>query len=511
MYSCRKSSTMPPPFVASPSSDAQEVKTIKELIAWPGPSGNVSFMSSTSPQNCDYHILNPKDNYSVGEIVEVLLTTRDHRKQPKSYGGDFFRAKLHSRQLEAGVTGSVKDHCNGTYTFTFRLLWEGDVDIYIQLIHSSEAVDILRKLRDTRPHQRDFRGYFQRNGTTDTMQCNVEIQNKPVCEYRDPGTGERWFCVRPKRLPCSALVYHGGGAIINVTNQEEDAFFHSSVTKQIIKPGRIQTLHVLPGNRSLDLNRLPSCTPGLTIPQPSGFYHGGVWTSLVCNSRRFPTASHASACLKGKIVYMFGDSTLRQWWNYLVNFIPTLKSVDLHVPAQSGPLLATDQENGLLMQWRAHGKPLSMTKMMVADTHYMANDIEGIGGGPDVVIAFNLWAHFTSFPVEVYIQRLRRIRRAITELLERSPETTVIIKTANTGHLHGSNWLSHQLDRILRSMFFGMHVAFVDAWETTSCHYLPENLHPKRPITRNQVDMFLSFICPSKEREADTDFIRMKH
>ncbi|XP_030044084.1 NXPE family member 3 [Microcaecilia unicolor] len=491
------STTAPTPSTPTPWQVSEEVKMLKELIKWPEPQGTTYFISSTSPQNCDYRILNPRAKYSVGETLEVLLTARDHQKRPKSYGGDFFLAKLHSPKLKAGVTGSVKDHWNGTYTITFLLLWPGDAVVSIQLIHSSEAVSIIKRVRDTSPNKVYFYGYFQRNGAAETTECNMEIPQRPVCEYIDPGTGEKWVCVRPKQLSCSSLVYHSMGNYRRVTTTEEDGFLAGAVTNQKLQE-RVPAITVLAGKRSLGEPQPPICTPGLSTPNPSGFYYQDAWTSRICASKRFPDPSDISKCLRGKVVYMFGDSTLRQWWEYLLDVVPSLKQIDLHVSYKSGPLIAADTENNILIQWRGHGNPLRTEKTMVANLHYMANDIDAIGGGPDVVIAFTLWAHFTTFPVEWYIRRVRIIRQAVTDLLQRSPQTTVIIKSANTGYktVYGSDWLSFQLDIILRRMFLGVPVAIVDAWQMTSCHYLLDNIHPGRVIIQNEVDLFLSHICP---------------
>ncbi|XP_029436652.1 NXPE family member 3-like isoform X2 [Rhinatrema bivittatum] len=421
------SSITQPPAMTTSWHDSEEVKMLKELIAWPEPRGTPSVESSTSPENCDYQILNPRAHYSVGETLELLLTARDHQKRPKSYGGDFFQAKLHSPGLKAGVTGSVRDHQNGTYTITFLLLWPGDVEVSIRLMLSSEAVHIIKRLRESRPDKASFSGVFMKNGKEEVTECNVYKLNGSLCELR-----------------------------------------------------------------------LPNCTPGLPIPNPSGFYYDDDWTSLICSSRKFPMPSNITKCLSGKAVYMFGDSTLKQWWEYLESFVPSLKKIGFHLSPYMGLQLAIDTENNYLIQWRAHGRPLSMGKLMVANLHYITNDIDGIGGGPGIVIVFNIWAHLVFFSVDLYIQRMQKIHRAVIDLLQRSPQTTIIIKTANTGktNMPNSEWLSFQLDSILRRVFLGQPVAIIDAWQMTSCHYLPYNIHPGRVIIRNEVDMFLSYICP---------------
>ncbi|XP_030044134.1 NXPE family member 3-like isoform X1 [Microcaecilia unicolor] len=483
--------------IPSTTQPPEEVKMLKELIAWPEPKGTPSFNSSTSPQNCDYRILKPRANYFVGETLELLLTARDHRKRPKIYGGDFFQAKLHSPRLKAGVTGSVKDHQNGTYTVTFLMLWPGDTEVSIHLIYSSEAIQILKRLRETRPDKVYFLGYFQTTGKQEITECNMCKLNGSLCEFIDPGTGEKWYCMKPKELPCSSWVHHSKGGMRIVTSKEDDDFLDSKMTYQEL-PGRIPAIHVLAGNSSQGEPRVPLCTPGLPIPNPSGFYYNDVWMSRVCSTKMFPEPSNITKCLSGKVVYMFGDSTLRQWWEYLESFVPSLKRIDLHVPLKTGPLLATDPENNYLIQWRAHGTPLRMDKSMVADLHYMANDIDRIGGGPHTVIVFTIGVHFTFLPVDMYIRRIQIICRAVVALLQRSPQTTVIIKSANTGRkrVDANDWLSLQLDIILRRMFSGLTVAIVDTWQMTSCHYLPDNIHPERIIIQNEIDILLSFICP---------------
>ncbi|XP_044138818.1 NXPE family member 3-like isoform X1 [Bufo gargarizans] len=468
-----------------------------QLIDWPGPPSMVSHIKfSTSPMKCYYQLINPQSTYRVGEKVEVLITARDYNGQPKGYGGDFFQAKLHSPKLKAGVTGEVKDQGNGSYLATFLLPWPGEAQIHIRLIHSSEAVDVLKKKRESQPGKVYFFGFFQFNHTSEVMECNMEISTKNVCTYKDPVTGNTWQCVHPQKLACDTLVYHSMGGYRKVTNQLEDSLLKVSDRKL---SWSIPPINVISDKGFSDLiSKLPICRPGQGAPQPSGFYYKDKWTSLVCRAQHFLRPSDALACLKGKDIHMFGDSTLRQWFEYLERFIPSLKRIDLHANYKSGPLIAVDADAGLVMRWRAHGLPLRTGKTKMSDLHYEAAHLAGIGGGPHTAIVMTLWAHFTTYPVRFYIERLEGVRQAISSLLFRSPETTVIIKSANTGYksIFGSDWLSLQLDILLREIFKGMQVIILDAWDMTSCHYLPDNIHPGPPVIKNEVDLMLSHICP---------------
>ncbi|KAE8620314.1 hypothetical protein XENTR_v10010190 [Xenopus tropicalis] len=307
-----------------------EFVELLQLIDWPSPPSSITnFNLSTNPKECWYELLSPRSIYRVGETLVVLITAKDHYGYVKSYGGDFFQAKLHSRKIKAGVTGHVTDLNNGTYLATFLLPWEGEAQVNIRLIHSSEAVSVLKDKRESRPDKVYFNGYFHFNGSSEVTECNIVVQGGDVCNYSDPVTGDTWQCLTPQKMPCHSLVYHSMGRYRRVTNSLEDALLRNSVTAQNIN-GAFTSIKIDPAINSTGLtSRLQVCSPGQEPSQPSGFYYNDIWTSLVCLGRHFPSPSDARACLNGKDIHMFGDSTLRQWFEYLERFIPSKKTNEI--------------------------------------------------------------------------------------------------------------------------------------------------------------------------------------
>ncbi|XP_073669861.1 NXPE family member 3-like isoform X2 [Paramisgurnus dabryanus] len=184
---------------------------------------------------------------------------------------------------------------------------------------------------------------------------------------------------------------------------------------------------------------------------------------------------------------MMGDSTLRQWFDFLLKAVPTFKRMNLHVQYEAGPLLAVDVENNIDLHWRAHGLPLRCLKTEVSNLHYVSNEIDDLTGGPHTVIVFNLGPHFTTYPLDFYTRRVMRVRKAVLDMLQRAPDTTIIIKTVNTGY---------KFNRILQWAFQDVGVYILDVWQMTACHYNVENIHPGPVIIKNEMDIFLSFICP---------------
>jgi len=164
-----------------------------------------------------------------------------------------------------------------------------------------------------------------------------------------------------------------------------------------------------------------------------------------------------------------------------------------------------DYGHNILVKYRFHGPPIRVVPVSTSELHYIANELDDLIGGPETVVAFCIWAHFASFPMEIYIRRLQSIRKAVVRLLNRAPDTLVVIRTGNPKVLKlsvaisNSDWHSLQCNKVLRAVFRGLNVHLIDAWEMSLAHHLPHNLHPPPPIIKNMVNQLLSYVCPQKD------------
>ncbi|KAI2647375.1 NXPE family member 4 [Labeo rohita] len=234
----------------------EEWERLQKVIEWPGPDQEITHLNqSTSPVHSSFSVVGLKESYKVGEKISVTITARDHNKNLKRYGGDFFKAKLFNSELKASVYGEVVDHRNGTYSVNFLLPWEGQAQVFVRLEHSSEVVQILKKYRDSSFPRTHYQGYFEsgpsKTRIREVVECNLKWgadgswrKGNCCCEYKDIRTGTVWQCERPKTLSCDKLVHHSYGRLENPLNPFEQQLFAAKLTNVAIS-GDKKILNVL--------------------------------------------------------------------------------------------------------------------------------------------------------------------------------------------------------------------------------------------------------------------------
>ncbi|MGH0129175.1 UNVERIFIED_CONTAM: hypothetical protein FKN15_037615 [Acipenser sinensis] len=128
----------------------------------------------------------------------------DYRGKPKTYGGDFILARIHSPELKAGAAGVSEDFNNGTYRVNFTLFWPGSVKVSVRLIHSSEVVSAFWRTKESGSDKIMFTGIFLNETKQEKSRCDVHlITNETVCDLKK----DSFYCVKPKTLPCETLYY----------------------------------------------------------------------------------------------------------------------------------------------------------------------------------------------------------------------------------------------------------------------------------------------------------------
>ncbi|XP_066495433.1 NXPE family member 4-like [Tiliqua scincoides] len=430
----------------------------------------------------------------------VRLDLYDYLGKRKEYGGDFLRVRIHSPSLQAGASGHIKDYRNGTYLVNFTLFWEGAVRVSLLLIHPSEGVSALWAARKKGFDKIAFTGQFL-NGTAAVLTpCGFNISGRAeLCEYRDERDQEVFYCVKPKNVPCEAFVLlkSSNKPVSYLTDLEQRLLKRSNIGVAI--PEHFGEIHVLTCNRG---NSTPSkqCSVGMRSPPfPSGFVWHDQWYPVFCRLPGLGTLNQINTCLQRKMVYFMGDSTVRQWMEYLTNTVRTLKIFDAHGIGKLQNLLAVDMAGNIQLQWKKHGHPITAHSYTMKDHSYVAREIDNLAGDRDTAVVVSLGQHFRPFPIKLFIRRILNVRAAIQHLLLRSPGTRVIIKTENTQEMptdpeRFSDFHGYAQYLAARDVFRDLKVGIIDAWDITVA-YATTEIHPPDQVIGSQVNLFLSYIC----------------
>ncbi|XP_063819239.1 NXPE family member 1-like [Pseudophryne corroboree] len=464
---------------------------------------NVEFMylnETTSAKESTATIIDYKEKYCVGDIITVRIEMFSYLGKKKTYGGDYLSARIFSSKLAAGASGKVEDFYNGTYNVYFTLFWEGPVQISILLMHPSEGVSALWKARNSGYKLISYIGKFLNKSQEVQTQCGFHMDSQAeICAYEDKKYEEFFYCIKPPGVACEAFISlrSMNTPYTNLTNMEKNLFNRSKIGEQMMK--QTQNIDVLKCTGT-STSVKPKCQTGMPVPFPSGYFLKNHWYPLFCNLSTDEPLSHIHTCLARKMIYLMGDSTVRQWIEYFPKLLKTLKFFYTPGSGWHKLYIALDVTNDIFIQWKKHGQPFVTNIFFnVKEDASVTTQINRLGGGSNTIIVIALGQHFRSFPIDMFIRRLINVRKAIENLFLRSPDTKVIIKSENTREM------DHDVERfsdfhgyiqylLMKDIFKGLNVGVIDAWDMTTA-IGSHSTHPSETVIRNQINMFLSYIC----------------
>ncbi|XP_033061602.1 NXPE family member 1-like [Trachypithecus francoisi] len=123
-------------------------------------------------------------------------------------------------------------------------------------------------------------------------------------------------------MPCEALTHMTtqNREVSYLTDKEKSLFHRSKVGVEMMKDHK----HIDVANCNKSEKIEEKCQVGMKPPVPGGYTLQGKWITTFCNQVQLDTIK-INGCLKGKLIYLLGDSTLRQWIYYLPKVVKTLK------------------------------------------------------------------------------------------------------------------------------------------------------------------------------------------
>nr|XP_054766020.1 NXPE family member 1-like [Lytechinus pictus] len=483
-----------------------------------------SHNAETSLRYSKYHIINRSDVYYVNDIIKILIEEYDSEGRPRRKGGAFFRAKLVSKDIKASARsdGEVVDLGNGQYQAEFVLRWPGNVTVTVMMVDSSPALNILERMWQEFPNRGTYIGHFKDGTNYEKTNCNVDHVTtlEKECDYTDNETNIHWYCERPSNphLNCTHWWKHNSNNTFIFSQQTrfirpgEEKHFVDYKKYLTCKDCSITVREKRKSNAEVDKygrhpwqepwHTLPKCLPGRINKfenTTSGYLYRDKWFSTRCRNRAFSSRT-AAACLRNKTVLILADSTGKQLYVYYVHLLKMRELTTINCMGH-----AYSDSINFTIYYKFHGLPSvgmggGPSKCL---RQSVVNVLDHLAFIPDVFM-LSITAHLTMHNQDYFRERMKIIRPAVERLHRRNPNTSFLIKSANTREfktlqhvLANNEWYMYTLDRIVRESFADYpKVALIDAWDITVAQFNSDIIHPKPSTLASIADLTLSYICP---------------
>ena len=342
------------------------------------------------------------------------------------------------------------------------------------------------------------------------------MRKSRLCDYSTPWNRATWICENQYNETCSRLTYiniiYDKYAEFQIWRKICNSFIcNYELSKQEIY---VSETHAGKNQHLLQYQNLPSCgalfsnNAGTSIASVSGYFDNQLWKSLVCQQKEMKIDklhesnllfNHYEKCLQSKVIYMLGDSTIRQLFLKLAKelFLTVVNSMAALVWQQ--PRVAYDPKdiNNITLYYRSHGPPMKNPGPPFSRP-FIADSIKYIKiGGEKVFVVFTVGIHLHDIDPSIFLQRLKYIRNSILHHHKKFPDTKFVIKgMSNIGSVFYWNWHLYRFEIILRKFFKDMdNVLFVKFWDLTSVWRLYKDIHPPENINEQEALLLLSFMC----------------
>ena len=463
-------------------------------------------------------------NEKIGEL-NVVIETYDRLGNRKTTGLDVIvvwgtiSTQKHGK-LKANlrhIAGSVTDHINGSYTAKLVLPSTGFLTIHAKVL-SIFRIQCLRFKAMQRygnsvfatpsPHGVHF--IFRRERLTDYTRCGPIDRiygYSELCNFTSLNHNYSYFCGKPRHgLLCSDFDTFVMKAY-NLTEipdhrSGEDIIFdpgwgnleqtvNISITK--LNPKNFQRKQTVPYCMNIPKQRSWKIAPSEIFVDDKSL------KSIICKTKSMDKTM-VTQCLSNKTVLIVGDSTFRQYLDIAQSYVNgSLDYYPLYVTL-------TRTKDNINMTWRKHELPYhnraktdplqvrTVTDRIIA----LAND--ATIKGSELILGFTYNTHLQAFRPSVFRDRIKRLVKALKYLFAKKPEVTVLLKGPHVAN-NRVKWFDTRLSLLYSEIAFEEFSTIRDkVWylDTFLISVLNDNmiLHPHGVALDNQLQQFLSFVCP---------------
>ena len=330
----------------------------------------------------------------------------------------------------------------------------------------------------------------------------------PICDYSNPRNNATWICKKPPNSnECQKVVYVQPTPKWQIWKKRIGLVCNKYGCQHTISTNEVKVTGYGEMNKNLPLcknmfdnfHAIATAQNSKNLDSVTGFVQDNKWRSLVCRGIDEPSSLKFENCLKNKVIYYLGDSTMRQFFRTSEENLK-LKSVKAGNDAivRQRSLVGYDEDNRTItLYYRAHG-PLMYNPGPPHSFPFIADTISWIPGGDNVYVVLNIGAHFYAFDPNILIQRLEVIRNSILSHRKKYLKTKFVVRGNNVVETRNRfwEWAIYRSEVILRTFFKNMkNVVFLSMWDLTTVWPLTGDVHPKGATLHEEWILLHSFMC----------------
>ncbi|XP_053390859.1 NXPE family member 3-like [Mercenaria mercenaria] len=242
--------------------------------------------------------------------------------------------------------------------------------------------------------------------------------------------------------------------------------------------------------------------------KPSGYFYKGTWILRHCKG----ISDVDETCLSNRHIYFWGDSTLIQWYHYLLSTLTFECKIllnDRHAWRQTKVCYC--HRYNITLTWMPHNIPISPFHVENL-RHFFSNTIRETvsnAGVSEVMLIVHLYSHILMYSLKFFTFHIVEIKKCVENIFKRFTNVRVFIKLPHTfQRMDTENWMIKQPDfigyiytDIIHKVFKGLYkkVIVLDNRDATISIRNFE-LHPSARIVKAMVNQLFSYVCNRSSR-----------
>ncbi|KAL8615482.1 hypothetical protein ACOMHN_053818 [Nucella lapillus] len=419
-------------------------------------------------------LLSDKSRHRVGDRVSLRVDLHDQMGRIRTRGGDDIRIWLKNKHNSVPVR--VTDLNNGSYLGDVTLRLTGTATVFVSLTYPQEFLRLLVELRQIVLSTRYITAIFQ---TYDRKEVEATpcLPYAPipgyagVCNMTEENRLAPWFCGRPisANLSCSHPYVHS-----NLP------FF-----KPLPPTRRKSDLRLVPNNitiHTLEGTAFPPLPPCWSRPKRESWeldWHQG----LLANTTLLFLGDSNGRVMHAAVLAYLGYRLQGSWHSPHVQEVAWLNLSVVYVP---------------------HARPFNPGGHYGLHTLSTSSLFPHLHPGRRYLVVLHYWMHFVFYPLAVFRDRLRQVKRSLHAFLQRHLTARVLVRGPHV--VYGSRGCMDQrgnqagpwMLRTIKEEWRDLHdrVWLLDFWPL-SLTAENRDIHPAHTTVLQMLRVLFGYACPA--------------